>query len=60
MGFFGSYPITKNGELITDMFPPKRRRAFMVDLAISPLLGPVVALVTAGFLTDAECWRWIF
>lgn len=59
-GFFGSCSLTNAGGTLADMLPPERRAVYTALFALGPLLGPVLGPVIAGFLAEAEGWRWTF
>lgn len=59
-GCAGAAPLTIGGGTVADMFPPEKRAGAMALWGMGPLLGPVVGPVAAGFLVDAQGWRWLF
>ncbi|KAF2797061.1 MFS general substrate transporter [Melanomma pulvis-pyrius CBS 109.77] len=59
-GFAGVAAVTCGSGSIADLMPPERRGGAMAIWSLGPLLGPVVGPVSAGFLVEAEGWRWVF
>ncbi|KPM38567.1 putative transporter [Neonectria ditissima] len=59
-GFVGVAVVTCGSGSIADMIPAEQRGAAMAVWSIGPLLGPVIGPVCAGFLVEAQGWRWVF
>ncbi|OAA55578.1 fluconazole resistance protein 1 [Niveomyces insectorum RCEF 264] len=58
-GAFGSSPLTNAGGVIADMFQASERGLGMAVFASAPFLGPSLGPIVAGFLGQAEGWRWV-
>ncbi|KAK7408446.1 hypothetical protein QQX98_009373 [Neonectria punicea] len=59
-GFVGVAVVTCGSGSIADMIPAEQRGAAMAVWSVGPLLGPVIGPVCAGFLVEAQGWRWVF
>ncbi|KAF2842930.1 MFS general substrate transporter [Patellaria atrata CBS 101060] len=60
MGLVGSAPLTIGAGTINDLMPVERRGGATAIWAMGPLMGPVVAPIAGGYLTEAKGWRWVF
>ncbi|KAK8091375.1 uncharacterized protein PG998_015190 [Apiospora kogelbergensis] len=55
-GFFGSPTVTNSGGSLTDLWPPSHRTVPLALFTAASFLGPVIAPITGGFLTEyASC-----
>lgn len=59
-GCAGVTVITCGSGTIVDLMPAETRGRAMALWSVGPLLGPVIGPVCAGFLVEAEGWRWVF
>lgn len=59
-GFFGSPTVTISGGSLTDLWIPAERSVPLALFTAASFLGPVMAPVAGGFLTEGAGWRWNF
>ncbi|KAK8021495.1 MFS multidrug transporter [Apiospora arundinis] len=59
-GFFGSPTVTNSGGSLTDLWPPSHRSVPLALFTAASFLGPVIAPIIGGFLTEYASWRWDF
>ncbi|PWY68481.1 MFS general substrate transporter [Aspergillus heteromorphus CBS 117.55] len=59
-GLGGSAPLAIGGGVIGDCFKPEERGKAIAIYSLAPLLGPTVAPIAGGFITENISWRWIF
>ncbi|OCT52285.1 putative MFS-type transporter [Cladophialophora carrionii] len=58
-GAFGSSPFTNAGGVIADCFQARERGLAMSIFALAPSMGPTLGPFSAGFLAEAQGWRWV-
>ncbi|KAF2232331.1 MFS general substrate transporter [Viridothelium virens] len=56
--FFGSPTVTNAGGSITDMWAPHERSVPMALFTAASFLGPVIAPIVGGFVSQYTTWRW--
>ncbi|KAI9676720.1 MAG: hypothetical protein M1822_008283 [Bathelium mastoideum] len=56
--FFGSPSVTNSGGSITDMWAPSERSVPLALYTAASFLGPVVAPIAGGFISQYTTWRW--
>ncbi|PYH92930.1 synaptic vesicle transporter [Aspergillus ellipticus CBS 707.79] len=59
-GLGGSAPLAIGGGVLGDCFRPEERGKAVAVYSLAPLLGPAIAPVAGGFITENISWRWIF
>ncbi|KAF5864128.1 hypothetical protein ETB97_008534 [Aspergillus alliaceus] len=59
-GLGGSAPLAIGGGVLSDLFTPDQRGKSIAIYSLAPLLGPAVAPIAGGFVTENTSWRWIF
>ncbi|KAF5661102.1 major facilitator superfamily transporter [Fusarium heterosporum] len=59
-GFFGSPTVTNSGGSLTDLWPLSHRSVPLALFTAASFLGPVIAPIVGGFLTEHASWRWDF
>lgn len=57
-GFFASASMSIYGGSLADMFETDIRAKIWPFFALSPLLGPTIAPIVSGWLTQELGWRW--
>ena len=58
-GVGGSGCQTIGGGIIGDMFPITERGKAMTIWMLGPVVGPTVAPVIGGFVSETIGWRWV-
>lgn len=58
-GIGGSASQTVGGATVADMFPVHERGRAMAVWILGPIMGPSVAPVVGGFVTEKIGWRWV-
>ncbi|CAG8194957.1 unnamed protein product [Penicillium salamii] len=58
-GIGGSASQTVGGATVADMFPVHERGKAMAVWILGPIMGPSVAPVVGGFVTEKIGWRWV-
>lgn len=59
-GLFGSTPLNVGAGVISDLYDAKSRNSALAAFSLAPLLGPVLAPVVSGFVSQNLQWRWVF
>ncbi|KAJ5349269.1 hypothetical protein N7541_006996 [Penicillium brevicompactum] len=58
-GIGGSASQTVAGAMVADMFPVDQRGRAMAVWMLGPIMGPSVAPVVGGFVSEKIGWRWV-
>lgn len=59
-GLGGSAPLAIGGGVLSDLFYAEQRGRAISIYSLAPLLGPAIAPIAGGFITENTTWRWIF
>lgn len=59
-GFFGSPTVTNSGGSLTDLWPQSNRSVPLALFSAASFLGPVLAPIVGGFVSQYISWRWNF
>ncbi|EKG13066.1 Major facilitator superfamily [Macrophomina phaseolina MS6] len=57
-GFFGSPTVTNSGGSLTDIWPKSHRSVPLALFTAASFLGPVIAPIVGGFITQYSHWQW--
>jgi multidrug resistance protein len=58
-GIGGSASLTIGGGILADMFPVTSRGKAMTIWMLGPIVGPTIAPVIGGFVSETIGWRWV-
>ncbi|KAL8788391.1 MAG: hypothetical protein Q9195_007309 [Heterodermia aff. obscurata] len=59
-GFFGAPAVTNSGGSLTDMWPQSQLSVPLALFSAASFLGPVIAPLVGGFVTEYAPWQWNF
>lgn len=59
-GCAAAAPLAVGGGSIADIIPLERRGRAVAIFSLGPVLAPVLAPITGGYVTKVLGWRWIF
>src|ERR1700675_600621 len=59
-GFFGAALVPIGQSILLDINTPEERGSAMALFGVSVMVGPVLAPVIGGYMTDQFSWRWVF
>ncbi|KAF8800056.1 MFS polyamine transporter [Phlegmacium glaucopus] len=59
-GLGGSAPLSVGGGVLGDIWHTEERGKAIAIYSLAPLLGPVIAPVCGGWISERSTWRWVF